>query len=288
MPQFGDFKASWHLLRHPVPAWTALAILLTGATYLAGAATYCLLAFRPLRYGRTVLVQFAAMFVNRLLPAGIGAVGTNYAYLRRERHTSVQAATVTVVNNIFGGLGHGLLVTVSLLLFSSQVVSRPMDNGENWNWIALALAAAIVLGVVGSLIAAKSKTKRKLAEIRDQLLSYRRRLWHLPAALLSSMALTTLNVLCLLCCALALGIDLPFTATLLILTFGVGAGAATPTPGGLGGFEAGLVAGFAAYGVDGSAALAAALLYRLVSYWLPLAVGAPAFIIGQKRKLFIA
>jgi uncharacterized protein (TIRG00374 family) len=83
---------------------------------------------------------------------------------------------------------------------------------------------------------------------------------------------------------LALGIHLSFVPTLLILTFGVGAGAATPTPGGLGGFEAGLVGGFVAYDVNASAALAIALLYRLISYWLTLLIGAGAFIFCQRQK----
>jgi uncharacterized protein (TIRG00374 family) len=99
------------------------------------------------------------------------------------------------------------------------------------------------------------------------------------------MTLTLFNVLCLLCCLSALGIHLPFVIVLLVFSFGVGAGAATPTPGGLGGFEAGLTAGFVAYHVGSSSALAAALLYRLISYWLPLIFGAVAFTICQKQKL---
>ena len=45
------------------------------------------------------------------------------------------------------------------------------------------------------------------------------------------------------------------------------------TPGGLGFVEAGLVGTLTLAGVPGSDALAATLLYRLVSYWLPLPAG---------------
>jgi uncharacterized membrane protein YbhN (UPF0104 family) len=287
LPQFGGFQSSWHLLRRPVPSWTAAAVGLTVLTYLAAAVTYCLLAFRPLAYGRVVLVQLAAMFINRLLPGGIGALGANYAYLRRARHSPSQAAGVVAVNNLFGALGHGLLVAGTLAVFPGSMAIPPGHSRSAGFVVRLSVGLAVLLAIL-VLVFGRQKFASKAAEVRAQLLSYRRRPWRLPAALLSSMLLTLCNVLCLACCALALGVHLPFAAILLVFSFGIGAGTVTPTPGGLGGFEAALAAGFIAYHVAGPAALAAALLYRLVSYWLPLPAGAAAFIICQKRQLFSA
>jgi uncharacterized protein (TIRG00374 family) len=51
------------------------------------------------------------------------------------------------------------------------------------------------------------------------------------------------------------------------------------TPGGLGFVEAGLVGTLTLAGVPGSAALAATLLYRLVSYWLPIPAGGVAYLL---------
>jgi uncharacterized membrane protein YbhN (UPF0104 family) len=55
------------------------------------------------------------------------------------------------------------------------------------------------------------------------------------------------------------------------------------TPGGLGFVEAGLVGTLTVAGVPGPAALAATLLYRLVSYWLPLPVGGLAYLAFRRR-----
>jgi uncharacterized membrane protein YbhN (UPF0104 family) len=285
VPQLTDFKSSWHLLRHPVFSWTLAAIGLSAMTYFAAAATYCLLAFRPLRYGQTVLVQLAGMFINRLLPGGIGALGANYAYLHRSRHSAVRAASVVAINNLLGAAGHGLLLLGSLLVFSSQMAITPRHS-QFAGLLTTAVIGAALLVAALALIFGWQKFAPKAAEIRSQLLSYRRRPWRLPAALTSSLALTLCNVLCLACCALALGVHLPFIVILLIFSFGLGAGTATPTPGGLGGFEAGLAAAFIAYHVASPTALAIALLYRFVSYWLPLPAGAAAFVIAQKRQLF--
>ncbi len=55
------------------------------------------------------------------------------------------------------------------------------------------------------------------------------------------------------------------------------------TPGGVGFVEAGLVGTLTLAGVSGSDALAATLLYRLVSYWLPLPAGGVAYVLFQRR-----
>ena len=67
--------------------------------------------------------------------------------------------------------------------------------------------------------------------------------------------------------------------------FGMLAGTATPTPGGLVGAEAGLFTGFTAYGVSVLDAGAAVLLFRLVTYWLPLFPGLLALLAGRKNGL---
>ena len=282
VPQFGSFRASWHLLGHPLAGWTAAAIGLTGLTYFAGSLTYCLLADKPLPYRQTVLVELAAMFVNRLLPAGVGALGVNFTYLRRLKHSNAQATAIVAINNTLGFVGHGLVLLLTLVLVSSRQAGQ-----LHWRPMSLHWEASLLIGclAVVVLFVAARYFRRSVAELLRQFASYRHRLGRLGGALLSSMLLTLCNVLCFACCALALGVHLPFLAALLIFSFGVGAGTAVPTPGGLGGFEAGLTAGLIALQVSSSEALAVALLYRFISYWLPLLAGGPALILVQKRHL---
>jgi len=285
LPQLGEFRASWHLLRRPEAGWTAAAVGFTALTYLAGALTYCWLAFRPLRYLQVVIVQLAAMFINRLLPAGVGALGANYAYLHRQKHSAAQAATVVAVNNCLGLAGHGLVLVIALASAPAGLRLLPTSHGNVLERVLIGLAIIVFILVVSLLVAGRHRFRRLAAELLSQLLSYRYRLRRLAAAQMSSITLTLSNVLCLGCCALALGVHLPFVIILLIFSFGLGTGTASPTPGGLGGFEAGLTAGFIAYHVASPTALAAALLYRLISYWLPLLAGAPALVVVQKRQL---
>ena len=284
VPQIGDFRSSLHMLSHPHAGWTILAVLFTLGTYIAGAATYCLLAFKKLSYQRTLLIQFAAMFINRLLPGGIGALGANFVYLKRQRHSAAQAASVVAINNLLGGIGHYLLLAFALLVTGYSSIEASQSGSDlglkiKYFWVVL-----LVLLVV-ALVIGRNRLKRGVIDLKNQLLDYRHRPKKVMLALITSICLTACNVLALYACASALGVHLNFAVIMLVFTLGIGAGTVTPTPGGLGGFEAGLVAGFAAFGVDSSTALAIALLYRLISYWLTLLAGAVAFVITQKRQL---
>lgn len=285
VPQLGGFQSSWHLLKRPAVGWTAVAIGLTLLTYFTGAVTYCLLSLKPLKYWPTVLMQFAAMFINRLLPAGLGAIGVNYTYLRRSRHGQAQAAAVVALNNTLGAVGHGLLALILILVVSGPKTALLFDYGHEALPLIKILAVATLLFGFVVAIYGRRRVKRQALKLRHQLSAYAKRPAGPLGALVSSMFLTLFNVLCLMACSLAVGVHLPLIIIFLIFTFGIGAGTVTPVPGGLGGFEAGLTAGFVAYHVPAPAALASALLYRLVSYWLPLVFGAAAFVVSRRQEL---
>ena len=54
---------------------------------------------------------------------------------------------------------------------------------------------------------------------------------------------------------------------------GSSVGSAVPTPGGVGGVEAALIAVLTGAGVDSASAAAAVVVFRLVTYWLPVPFG---------------
>jgi uncharacterized protein (TIRG00374 family) len=59
--------------------------------------------------------------------------------------------------------------------------------------------------------------------------------------------------------------------------------AVSPTPGGLGAMEAALVAALLRLGVASGSAIAAALTFRLATFWLPLPIGAWALRRGHRE-----
>jgi uncharacterized protein (TIRG00374 family) len=67
--------------------------------------------------------------------------------------------------------------------------------------------------------------------------------------------------------------------TVILLGYLIGQlGGLLPLPGGLGGIDGGLIGTLIVYGTPAAPTVAAVLVYRLVLFWLPLIVGAVAFI----------
>lgn len=286
LPQLRVFHFNWDSLFDASWPDVLLAIGFTALTFPAAAASYVLLAYRPLPYGRTVAVELASTFASRLLPAGAGGIGVNFLYLRKARHTAAQAAATIAVNNSLGFVGHFTLLAMALMINRSALPTGHLFS-HHFVWhgyyvLLIILLLVLVLGI-GSV-------RHKLASgVRDfgaQIALYRRHSGRLLGAWLSLMVLTLGNVLSLYFCAKSLGVQLPLAAVLLVFTLGIGLCTAAPTPGGLGGMEAGLVAGFALYHVPSAEALASVLLYRLFSYWLTLAAGAAMFVAAQRRGYF--
>ncbi len=260
-----------------------LALVAVAATFLLAALVYKILAFKQISYGRTLLVQIAANFINRLLPAGIGGIGANYRYLRRQKHSAAQAATVVAVNNGLGLVGHAVLIVGLIAITSANAV--PFRVSRRTELVA-ACTGAILIALFTFVPQLRYRLRHALQLFIGQLTLYQRRPQLLAAALALQICLTLSNVTAFWLCAMALHASISFVAALLIFTLGVSIGNATPTPGGLGGIEAGLVAGLVAYHLASPTALAVVLVYRLLSYWLPIALSAPVFVYARRRQYF--
>jgi uncharacterized protein (TIRG00374 family) len=116
---------------------------------------------------------------------------------------------------------------------------------------------------------------------RDFIVNTIGRRWR--AALVSAVGNTAFDYLALLCSLRAVGAS-PRPSLVILAYASAELLAQVPlTPGGLGFVEAGLVGTLSLAGVPGTSALAATLLYRLVSYWLPLPLGGIAYLAYRRR-----
>lgn len=81
------------------------------------------------------------------------------------------------------------------------------------------------------------------------------------------------------------GFDYPVHAGVVLVGFGIAnlINTVPITPGGVGLVEAGLAGAFIGLGVPGSVAVITVLAYRLISHWLPVAAGLPAYFTGIGR-----
>src|SRR5260370_2836281 len=91
-----------------------------------------------------------------------------------------------------------------------------------------------------------------------------------------ALLLSLSYILCLAPCVAAFGPSVPIASIAVVYLTGSAIGSILPTPGGLGGVEAALTAGLTAAGMPGAAAVSAVLLFRLVTFSLPVPFGCAA------------
>lgn len=274
LPQMDVLADCIRTLEQANPAWVLLAAVFyfTGIPVLA--IQFTALSFKKLLFPLTLRVQAATMFVNKIVPQGIGTISLNIYYFIKKAHTPSQATAVVTMNAITSTTAYIFLIIMALIFSDVSVggIFKDKHIGEN---ISLLLVVTI-LGIIITLLNAgdfKKKIGASWSKLKENLLTYKTR----PKAVLVSTVVngigTSLNILALICCAKAIGVDISFADALLAYTFGNIAATLVPTPGGIGSAEMGIYSGLVLTGLDPSVAISITLLYRLVSYWLPILPG---------------
>ena len=282
-PQLRYFHNSFSTAMGADKTYLSIGIFFVASSYFFAAATYCFLAYFKLNYWRTVLIQVADGFTNRLLPAGAGAIATNIIYLGKGR-SKAKASTIVGLNGFVGFAGH--MVMLLGLLFVNSFTGTSKINitlPKNYWPLVATISVVILLAVLfrRTLIRAAPKNLNSIGQVVSFVILHPKRL---TLALTSSMLVTICYSLTLYAVMLALNVHLSYLQAFLVLTVGVGASAITPTPGGIGGVEAGIVASLISLDVAPEQSLSVALVYRTLTYWLPLIPGLIAFRFAVNKR----
>lgn len=286
VPRVHNFSDSLVVLSHAKVHLILIAAGVIIGTRVLASLIYMQLAFKKLKFWEMFIVEWAGTFTNRLLPAGLGALSVNAAHLYKRGHKLPQAFAVVGMNNIIGFVGHILLFEIILFVgkrehfFSGLRVPRLSIEQ---------IVGLIIILTVSALLLLITRIRHYVSKFAKQTINYiskyRRRPHDLSIALLLSMCLTLTYVLTLFLCAQSLNLNIAIGSVFVVFTFGMITTEITPTPGGVIGAEAGLLAAFIAYGVEAGPALACVLLFRLLTFWLPLLPGAFALLYARDRYL---
>jgi uncharacterized protein (TIRG00374 family) len=303
LPRIAGLDATWHRIEQGDPWWLALAALfsvlsfggyvllfryvyvdggahidlresyeITMASLAAtrifaagGAGGIALTAWAMRRYGmarRTVadrtivfLVLTYGVYMAVMLVVGVG--------LRVGLFPGPAPFGLTVVPAVFAGVS--ILATLLLALTPTDLQRRVDSAIGRGGWVARLAARAATLP---ASMSAGVRHSIDLVRARDP-------------AILGSIAYWGFNVAVLWASFRAFGEAPPLAV--LAQAFFVGMfGNLLPMPGGVGGVEGGMIAALAAFGVDAGQAVVAVLLFRAVTFWLPMIPGVIAYF--QLRK----
>jgi len=201
-----DFKSSVDLIKHSNKSFLFLILLFSFSNFAVAAYSYKKLSFHPQKLIKSTIVQFAANTMNRILPAGIGVLGTLYDFLVKSKNTKTQALALVAINNILGLIAGVLTLLFLVVIGNFSTISKLHLNLSKLLYVLLGLAVYILINYV-----LYKKVKRINSFFKDlikQLASFKDRKVNLALAFLAQIFLNVSNILCLFFATRALGLHI--------------------------------------------------------------------------------
>lgn|GEM_PF-589040 len=259
--------------------------------------------------GRAVTIHDVGTAVSKGVPLG-GALGTaaRWTIVRESGVVPARFATTLIAYGIATTFVSWLLpfiaLSVDLTQRSAQLVDVAILGGIAAVVAASALFWLVVLGserlegwasrricsmwtrLAGRIPSlAGHDPAATVADVRLELIAIARRPWSLLAKAMASQACGGV-ILFVTLRSLDVGAELEATEFFRIFFITHLLGTFAPTPGGVGVVEAGMTGALVAGGVDATQALAAVLVFRFLTYVVPIALGAALYVawrVGRVR-----
>ena len=259
-------SANWH--------WGIAALALSATTYVGATISLSGFVAERLPFFRTLLAQVAGSFVTLVTPAAVGGAALNIRYLQRRKIPAAVAAASVGVAQVVAFVLHILLILVFAAIAGTSA-KEPIQP-PRWAWFVLAGLVVVALGLF-AIPAARRVLRARVSpifgQVLPQLLEVAQHPRKLALGIGGALLLSLSYILCLAVCVAAFGRSVPIASIAVVYLTGSAIGSILPTPGGLGGVEAALTAGLTAAGLPGAVAVSAVLLFRLLTFWLPVPFG---------------
>jgi putative heme transporter len=293
--------SSFRVAAHLEWAWFVLAVALESLSLASFARMQC----RLLRAGARrvgLLPVMATAYAGNALSATLPLVGPQMSTVfvfRRFKQLGVDASVAgwaLVVAGVVSSLASGLLFVVGAILSGNDVVAAA-GGAVGLGFFALATVAIrrpAVLGVVhrpaGWVLRQAWRVLGRPAQDPDAVLGdLVTRLGSLrlpPSGWLTVTLLAFLNWLAdagvLAASIAAVGAPVPWRDLLFVYAVGTAVASAGVVPGGLGVVEGALALTLMGAGLRHPVALAAVLIYRLISFWMVISVGWLIYFLGPR------
>jgi putative heme transporter len=306
LPRMADYSAAWDLVRG-LTAAEALGVGVVALVNLFSYAPLWMAAMPGLTLGRAVMSDQASTAVANTVPVGFAfGVGTNAAMyhsfgfsaaaitravtLTGVWNTLVKLATpavalagVALVGDVDPRLGAAALLGSTVLLLGVGALVLVLTHGRAA--AVLAGAAERGAGRVAHAVHRRppsgwvARTDRFRADSLDLV---RDRWVHLTAAAVASHAALFLVLLVCLRAVGGRGADVSWVVVLAVFSLTRLVILVPVTPGALGVAELSYVAGLTAVGVDPAGAAATVLLFRFLTWFLPIPTGVVAWLLWRR------
>jgi uncharacterized membrane protein YbhN (UPF0104 family) len=277
----GDSSTRWQ--------YFLLVLGLAALHYVATAVAVRSAAGIALPVGETLLVQLAAAAANRFTPAGIGASAVTVRYFTRRGLRLPAALGAVAVLTVLGAVADLIVLSILVLggrwlglsggpqevkVLVAQIAHLVAPLASLCLWSAtIAVGTGLLLIRIRSGRAGRSRRWRQFWTPVDRML---RRPSSLATLIIASGATTLILGFAFIASTAMIAGPRPqasLGALLVGFMIGAAAGSAVPVPGGLGSTEAALVGILIQVQVPASHAVKEVLIFRVLTFWLPAALG---------------
>jgi uncharacterized protein (TIRG00374 family) len=286
-----EFAAAWHQLGGVAGGWLVVAT----AAEAASLWLYARLQHRVLGLTGTVLAMPGLFLLSLANDAIAGTVpgepavssAYRYRYYRRHGASSAGAGWTIFTVLVAQAIGMSLVLLLGVLIALAASTSGPSTRTAVAGLVVIVAAIAVLIrrDLVLRLTAGLVRVARRAVGQRADVIGRRieatlERMRQIPLGTLQAAWVVALaagvwlaDFACLLSAFRAVHAAIPWSGVLLAYCVAEIAGMLPIVPGGIGIVEGSLAAILVAYGTDRGSALAAALGFRLVSFWLAVVVG---------------
>ncbi|WP_166349821.1 lysylphosphatidylglycerol synthase transmembrane domain-containing protein [Phytoactinopolyspora limicola] len=267
-------------------AWLVPAVVFMFLSFVGAA--FAILGFVPERvpFMRTLGAQISLSFLRLVAPSTVSNVAINIRLLTKAGVTG-PLATASVAANQVGNVAITMPTIAVLAVVSGSSAAAGLEPSQSTLMIVAGILLAAALLILIPPIRTRLRSmwadfaERGLPRLLDVLSNPRKLAVAIGGIVLQAASL----VMCFYTCLRAVGGSADIAALAVVQLVGNTLGMAVPTPGGLGAVEAALTAGVSTIGVSTTIAVPAVLLFRIVSFWMPIIPGWILWTQMQRRGL---
>jgi uncharacterized membrane protein YbhN (UPF0104 family) len=195
-------------------------------------------------------------------------------YLQRRKIPAPVAVASIAVSQV-AALALHILLLVTFGAIAGSGDKSPIKP-PTWSYFvvaALVLLAGAVLAFPAGRRLVRARLSPTFGQVLPRLIEVAQHPRKLAEGFGGALLLSLSYIACLSACVAAFGGSVPIAKIGVVYLTGSALGSIIPTPGGLGAVEAALTAGLTAAGVPGGIAVSAVLMFRLLTFWLPVPLG---------------
>ncbi|HEY6315331.1 MAG TPA: lysylphosphatidylglycerol synthase transmembrane domain-containing protein [Streptosporangiaceae bacterium] len=256
--------------------WLALAFLFALLSEVFQAWALFGAAPGQLPFGRCVALEVSNAFTS-LVGGTIAAFAVRVRFFQRQGYDPAAALSSGAIASTASWVVQGLLFLIAIPFAAGTFHGLPTGGGGNKTAVAIILAVVLAAGIAAALIALVPRLRRLASsKVRPHLVGIWANVRTIAAEPRKIAYVLAGSTLAELVIVFSLGVSLHAVgqrasiATLITVNTLAGIiGGAVPVPGGAGVIEAGLIAGLTSVGIPQEQAVAAVLIQRFFTSYLP-------------------